>query len=138
MPLQGLEKRYAVYKNGKLLHAGSLLFCALGLGSLGKIKKWKNNPISVSKDNPAYITTDKNYVLMRGSDAKVVEEELGKTSLQVEAHDVTMKGKIGNVTQLKSVNVNASGNVLFNGLVNVDETISVKGSNITIQGFAGT
>ena len=49
-----------------------------------------------------------------------------------------MKGKIGNVTQLKSVNVNASGNVLFNGLVNVDETISAKGSNITIQGFAGT
>ncbi len=63
----------------------------------------------------------------------VVEEELGKTSLQVEAHDVTMKGKIGNVTHLKSVDVNASGNVIFNGLVNVDNTISVKGNNITIK-----
>ena len=63
----------------------------------------------------------------------VVEEELGKTSLQVEANNVTMNGEIGNLTRLKSVDVNASGNVLFNGLVNVDETISVKGNNITIK-----
>ena len=63
----------------------------------------------------------------------VVEEELGKTSLIVNAQDVNINGEIGNLTNLKSVDINAAGNVFLNGLVNVDDTISVKGTDITIK-----
>ena len=63
----------------------------------------------------------------------VVEEELGKTSLIVNAQDVNMNGEIGNLTNLKSVDINAAGNVLLKGLVNVDNTISVNGTDITIK-----
>ncbi|SFW13515.1 two-partner secretion domain-containing protein [Selenomonas ruminantium] len=63
----------------------------------------------------------------------VVEEELGKTSLVVKAQDVNMNGEIGNLTNLKSVDINAAGNVLLKGLVNVDNTISVNGTDITIK-----
>ncbi|WP_026760477.1 filamentous hemagglutinin N-terminal domain-containing protein [Selenomonas ruminantium] len=64
----------------------------------------------------------------------VVEEELGKTALNVNANNVTINGEVGNLTHLKNVNIAADGDVALNGLVNVDNNVNVEAKgNVSVQ-----
>ncbi|WP_037352795.1 filamentous hemagglutinin N-terminal domain-containing protein [Selenomonas sp. FC4001] len=76
-------------------------------------------------DIGASATQIKNYV---------VEAELGNTAMSIDGKNVKLAGEVGNLTKLKNVAVNASGNIDVQRTINVENKVKLAGTNIAIGG----